>query len=356
MNQIPLALRLPLSMLLLACFARPAHAQETPPADTTTSEVELLNVDFLEQYLKEGERIRRLAGNVILRQDTTLLRANRVFQYLDRNEILFLGDVLIVDQTDSLTADTVRYDKSTKVGFARGNVRLADGEVEVLAPSGRYAVEQKWATFEEGVTLIDSSAVLRSREGEYWSEEKRAEFYHDVTLEETGTHLEADSVTFVRETEVSIARGQVFIERFGDDEEAAAPDSSLRTLLFSDWAYNDSQAGYSRIEGNPLLVQLSTDSTGTDTLLVRAARLEASRLDSLRRLVAVTDVELWRSDLAAVADSAVYDRIVLPADTAGTDAAADTHMGGVQPAGDLRHQRGEDVGADQVVGGSKLAL
>ncbi|MFB6099305.1 MAG: hypothetical protein ABEK84_09395, partial [Salinibacter sp.] len=81
-----------------------------------------------------------------------------------------------------------------------------------------------------------------------------------------------------------------------------------------DWLDNREQQRYSRVEGNALLVRIRTDSTGTpsDTLVVGARRLEAFRTDTHRRLVAVGSVRIWQPDLSAVADSAVYDRVVAP--------------------------------------------
>ena len=202
------------------------------------------------------------------------------------------------------------YNKRTKVGRARGNVRLTDGEATVLAPSALYYTEEKRSVFEEGVVLLDSTSTLRSQAGEYFSDEERAEFYGDVRLDEERTGLDADTVTYFRDTEISIARGDVFIERYGGEEGEEA-DSTTRTLLYGEWAYNDEPNGRSRTEGRPLLVQIRTDSTGapSDTLVVRARTLVTSQDDSLRRLVAIDSVRVWQRDYAAVADSAVFDRV-----------------------------------------------
>jgi len=300
---------------LLLCSTSSVAQERTEAAqDTVQTREVIIGADLLEREVVDGENVRRLVGNVTLRQEDTRLWARRATQFPNRRDILFTGEVLVVERGDSLRADSVLYNERTKVGRARGNVRLSDGDVIVYAPSGLYFTREKRAQFTEGVTLIDSSATLRSREGEYWSDDKRAEFYGDVVLDEDRTHLEADSVSYFRETDVSIARGRVFIEHLGEEEEVEAeaePDSLSRTLLFGDRAYNDEMASFSRMEGRPLLVQLRSDSTGSevDTLLIRAVQLDVSRSDSLRRLVAIDSVRIWQSDLAAVADSVVYDRL-----------------------------------------------
>ena len=302
---------LSLHIALLVCFvlgsALPAQAQQ---ADTTSKEVDILNADSLAQFERNNLRIRELTGNVRLLQDDVFLWADRVTQYLSLDEILLIGDVLIVQENDSLFADSVRYFTHLKEGIAQGNVRLSDGEVQVFAPSARHFTDQKYTIFNQNVRLIDSLTVLTSRNGEYFSDDKRAEFFGDVVLEENRTYLEADSVTYYRETEISLGYGDVFIERIGEEEGARA-DSTTRTFLFGEYAYNDNRSGYSKIENNVLLLQVREDSTGSevDSLVMKASMMEAIREDSLQRLIAIDSVQIWQQEFAAVADSAVYDRI-----------------------------------------------
>lgn len=305
-----IALMVLVFLLLTAWF--PVRAQETVPSDTVkVRRVEILNADLLTRSVENGEEVRSLVGNVRLRQDSTDLWANQATQYVAREEILFEGDVQIIDRGDSLSSARVRYDSRNKIGYAEGDLRLADGEVELFAPSGTYFIDEKRSRFDEGVRLVDSTAVLTSRAGEYFSEEERAEFYEDVLLVEERTNLSADSVTYYRETEISLARGDVFIARIGGEDSEAPADSLVRTLLFGHEAYNDNRKTYSKITGDPLLVQLREDSTTAevDTLVVRAEVLEASRIDSLDRLIAVGSVHAWQQKFAALADSLVVDRI-----------------------------------------------
>ncbi len=274
--------------------------------DTTATQVEILHADSLIGRVINDQRVRSLV-TARLRQEETFLRARRATQYLDRGEILFIGSVEIAERGDSLRADTVLYNTRTKTGQAQGNVWLTDGEVVVTAPSASYDTRAKHAIFDAGVTLRDSTTLLRSREGEYWSDDRRAEFAGDVRLDEEQSTLVADSITYFRDEEISVARGNVAVVHLETDEEAEAPS---RTLLFGDHAYNANRENYSRMSGNPLLVQIEVDSLGAprDTLIIRSHELEATRSDSLHRLTGVGAVRVWQAGLAAVADSLVFDR------------------------------------------------
>jgi lipopolysaccharide export system protein LptA len=296
-----------------------------------------VNADSLSARTDNGRRIQDLFGNVFVRQDTTRLRSDYARRFLEEDRFLFTDDVVIYERGDTLRADTVRYNKATKVGRARGNVRVTDGEVVVRAPRATYYTESKRSVFPDSVTLVDSARVLRARQGTYWSEDKRAEFRGRVRLTDPETYLEADSLAYFRDTERSIATGDVFIRRVGDegaDEEDASADTTSRTYLFGAWADNQEQARYSRVEGRAVLMRVRYDSTGApeDTLAVRAHRLDAYRSDTHRRLIAIDSVRVWQADLAAVADSMVYDRVLAPGppDTSAAPVAVSPEARGKQ--------------------------
>ena len=287
------------------------RAEDVGAADTSDTERVTVNADSLSALTQAGERIQELFENVLVRQDTTQLRSNYGRRYLNRDELLFTGDVVIYERGDTLRADTVRYNKRTKVGYARSNVRLTDGEVVVRAPRATYYTEEKRSVFPDSVTLIDSSRVLRARSGTYWSEARRAEFQGNVRLTDPQSYLESDSLTYFRDQERSIAVGNVFIRRTETADDAPR-DTTRRTYLFGRWVDNQQETRYSEARGRALLVRVRMDSTGApeDTLVVQGHRLEAYRTDQYRRLIAVDSVRIWQNRLAAVADSAVYDRVV----------------------------------------------
>ncbi len=326
-------------------------------SDAQTHVVELINADevVVESDSVNGT-VRRLYGNVVLRQDTVRLRAARATQYEQRGEIFLEGSVRIISGDDTLTARRVTYDSNEKVAEAVGNVRISDGESVLLAPSATYFSRQKLATFTEGgrllhedveltapaghystrdklaefegpVELRDSTVVLTSQFGTYDTRAEKAVFSGEVRLLRRGVRIEADSLIYYRRTEVSIASGHVVLERFGNAEDdpdgGITPDSTQRSVLFGAFGEHDAQNETSRVggdsTGNPLLVQLRTDSTGaTDTTLVRARRFEAVQVDSLADrytfITAVGEVRTAGPRLSAIADSAHFERVE-PADS-----------------------------------------
>ena len=327
--------------------------------------VEILNANLVEVTADSAAgTVRRLTGDVRLRQDTTLLNSRSAIYYESRGEVVLTGDVRIISGLDTLTAAAVTYDSNTKVSVATGAVRVGDGESILLAPqttydsraevstfegggqilhrgavltapSGTYSSARRFARLDGPVRLEDSTGVLTAARGTYDARVRRADFGGDVRLVRPDARLWADSVVYFRRTERARAYTEVVLERIGDGETdperpRVPADSSRRTFLFGDQLLFDGQAETASARGpeaepgwEPLLLVLSADSTGrVDSTVVRAPRLDAARLvvgvDTAQVITAAGGARLWERRLGAVADSARFVRFA----ASGTDPPA----------------------------------
>lgn len=292
-------------VLILAANVMP-RAAEARQTDTTTVRNVSFTADSLIVRMIDGKEVREML-NPRLEEGTTVVRSARL---VDRGggQLFFYDRVRIVDEADTLTADQVLYDRNTKIGRATGAVRLGDGEVVVTAPEGDYDTREKRADFRAGVTLVDSVSVLTSLGGSYWTEDKRAEFAGDVRLKGDSLDVASDSLTYLRETRTSTARGRVVIRRLAADGV---------NWIFGRRAHNEEDSGTSAIDGDVMLFTIRTDSTEVDTLMLSAGRLRSTRADSLDRYVAADSVRLWRDEFAAVADSVDFLRFAAVDSTDG---------------------------------------
>lgn len=345
-----------LLLLPLCSFLFPLspHAQ--------TRRVEILNADLVEVTTDSAGTVRRLSGNVRLRQDTTALRADRAVYSEARGEVVLTGSVRIVSGRDTLTAARVVYDSNTKTAVADGAVRVGSGEATLFAPQTTYDSRAEVSTFTGGgrllhrgavltaptgtyssasrlarasgsVRLVDSTGVLTASRGLYDTRIQRADFGGDVRLVRPDARLEADSVVYFRRTERARAYGRVALERLGAERTATATgdapaDSTRRTFLFGESLLYDGDAETARVRGTPdgadarpgttwrepLFVVLRADRDGraADTTLARAPRLDAARAvagaDTLQVLTAAGGARLWQRRLATVADSLHFAR------------------------------------------------
>ena len=124
------------------------------PADTDEVERAFVRADSLSTLQRGGERIQELFEDVFVRQDTTRVRSEYARRYLERDEILFLNEVVLYEGGDTLRADSVRYNRATEVGYARGHVRLTNGDLTVRAERARYYSPDQRAVFPDSVVLV----------------------------------------------------------------------------------------------------------------------------------------------------------------------------------------------------------
>ncbi len=305
---LPPLLGLSLTFLLLSSALHapgaPRGRPDWAPADTDTvqQKIAVVGGDSLSGYTEGGATVQLFIGNVSGVQDSTELFANWAKRNVDAASLLLVGDVVLVDQGDTLRADTVHYSESQKEGQAAGHVQLTDGEVVAHAPEGTYFVDDKRAVFARGVKLIDSTSTVTGRWGEYWTGEKRAELGGQVRLVGEEAVVESDSLTHLRSEEIALARGNVAIERSAQED-----GTEISTFLFGDWAHMDEGAGRSRLRGRPHMIQLRRDTSGVDTLAMQADALMALDTDTMRELAASGQVRFWSADLQAMADSLAYE-------------------------------------------------
>lgn len=226
------------------------------------------NADSLVARVVEGEQARELIGNVRFTQDRVRVSCNRAIQFLQTGNVQLEGNVLIVEDSLTMTFPRGMYFRDARTAVAYDSVRLDDGHV-----------------------------VLTARYGEYHVEPRKAFFRVNVVARDKESKLTADSLTYFRLEQLTVARSNVVIESFPDN-------LIIRGGEFQSFRKED----YSRMTLNPVLVQFDTtfNPFRIDTLVVRSKVMEAFRGDTLRRLVASDSVEIIRSDLASVAGVARF--------------------------------------------------
>ena len=269
-------------------------------ADTDSVSLAVVRGDSLVGVRVNGEAIEYIYGHVHVTQDSTILTSDQARRLVDRREIQFAGDVQLVDQGDSLTADTLWYDEARKIGRANSRVRLSDGDVVANAPEGEHFVDEKRAVFSSGVQLVDSTVNLEGQTGEYWTREKRAELAGRVQMTSEDMRVWADSLTHLRNTKQSKARGNVLVEQV---------DGRDTTRISGNWVHHDQDARRSEVAGFPVLLQVRHDSTSVDTLVVTSEYMRLHKPDDDEQQIAAQGgVQVWNAEFAARADSMAYDQ------------------------------------------------
>jgi lipopolysaccharide transport protein LptA len=254
----------PLYFLFLFFFftgIQGAWSQEPVPSDTT-KKVEILAARKLE-FLKTNDttELQILAGNVRLRQGSTLFFCDSC---VINNRIHLLeafGNVHINDaDTANAYSDYLRYLTDKRVAYLQKNVRLTDGKATLTTNNLEYDVETKLGIYTNGGKVVNNKkSVLTSTEGYYYTDLKDIYFKKNVELNDPAYILKSDSLLYNTESEVARFIAETFIK-----------DSSSRTIITKEGYYDTKnkkaefglrpvvQDGPRRYTGNTIVTNDST--------------------------------------------------------------------------------------------------
>jgi lipopolysaccharide export system protein LptA len=238
-----------------------AWSQEPVPPDTT-KKVEILAARKLE-FLKTNDttELQILAGNVKLRQGSTLFYCDSC---IINNRIHLLeafGNVHINDaDTANAYSDYLRYLTDKRVAYLQKNVRLTDGKATLTTNNLEYDVETKLGIYTNGGKVVNNKkSVLTSTEGYYYTDLKDIYFKKNVELNDPAYYLKSDSLLYNTESEVARFIAETFIK-----------DSSNRNIITKDGYYDTKnkkaefglrpviQDGPRRYTGNTVITNDST--------------------------------------------------------------------------------------------------
>jgi len=187
----------------------------TPASDTT--KVTKINVNFsdvAEGYKDENQEIRKLIGNVELRQDSAFLTCDTATLNLNENAVVALGNV-VIQQGDSLNifADSLIYDGNEKIANLYGEVILVDNGKKIFTDFLTYNLNTKAATYTNGAVLTDGNAQITSETGYYYVDSGQAFFKEKVTVIDDNFELRADTLNFNTQSKVATFLGPTRIDQ-----------------------------------------------------------------------------------------------------------------------------------------------
>jgi len=234
-----------------------------------TREIQV-SFDSLSATTIDGRSVSEWLRPVFLHEDTQLTANNGLDE--GNGYVRFWGNVRIVEKEDTIWTDRLRYHKDTKVGFAEGNVLMTDGSVQLRSPSATHYSDDDLTQFEEGVEYSDSTTVLVADQAVYRSETNQAEFSQHVVLKQEGLTMQADSLSYFRDQEISRAWGGILVTRID------SLDSSL-THILADSLFRDAARDSIAVSGRARMAMI--DPEEADTVFVSARRIVLQKDDQM---------------------------------------------------------------------------
>lgn len=307
--------------------------------------------DKLFEFRKNGQKIRRLIGNVVFKQKTSTMYCDSSFYYVKENVMEAFGRVKIVDDSVTITSRKLIYDGNTRDSKLREKVVYTKGEQKLVTEFLDYNMDTEIGNYFNKGTLSDSTNVLNSEIGYFYGLQDYALFWNNVVLEAPDYTLKSDTLRYNTITKVANTTGKTTIitedetilhakggefrteldqsdfisgnietedyymeadELFFDDlkkyydakghVKLTAKNDDV--IITGDEGYNDDKNGISKVYGHAVMRRILEE----DTLYLSADTLVSieSEYDSAKRILAYPKVKVWRFNLQGLADSAAY--------------------------------------------------
>lgn len=173
--------------------------------------IEILGADVLTLGQVNGEKVRKLIGNVKMKQDDVYMDCDSAYFFVNRNAVDAFSKVYIRQGDLNIYADSLKYNGDTRIADLYGNVRLNEPRMNLTTKRLTYNLETKTAVYRYGGHIVSDGTDLVSEVGYYYSESKMAYFRHKVKLVNPTYTLVCDTLGYNMDTEVSYFYGPTHI-------------------------------------------------------------------------------------------------------------------------------------------------
>ncbi len=319
-----------------------------------SKEVEIIQASSLEGSKINGEEVRRLVGDVIFKQDNTLMYCDSALFYQVTNSIDAFGHIRIEGPDAKLYGETLHYDGNSKSANVNKNVRMTDGKMNLTTDVMNYDLNTEVANYNTGGKVIDNDNVLTSQRGYYYSKDKIVFFKDNVVLVNPKYVMKSDTLKYNTATATSYFYGPSTIQSTSKDsgfiycengwyntkteksyfsknafiqtkenilngdsilydrkegigrafKNVMVTDTTDKVIINGDYAYINEKANRSLVTGKTMLTKIFD----TDSMYLHADTLYATN-DSITKqktYFAYNHVRIFKTDLQGKCDSLVY--------------------------------------------------
>lgn len=207
-----------------------------------TTRINIVNAEVLRYDKKLGNKVRRLIGDVVLKQDSTYLYCDSAYMYELENSFDGFGNVRIkASDTLNIYSELLKYDGNTKLAELHQNVRLVDNQSTLFTEHLWYDRQTNVGYYTTGGKIVDSTNTLTSIKGYYYTDLKHAYFKDSVVLVNKDYTMHTDTMRYHVDTEVSWFFGPTKIQ-------------SEDNLIYCENGWYDTQHNKSQFNKNAYLL------------------------------------------------------------------------------------------------------
>ena len=343
----------PIFIALFLCSLK-SIAQVPATQPMNPNQVEIIKADSLVGLNQGFIQVRKLMGNVALRQATTLVYCNLAILNETTNILEAYGRVKIIQaDTVTITGDTAYYFGNERKAKINGRVKLDDKTVVITTNKLDYDLNSSVAYYNTNGKVVDKKSTLTSREAYYNTVTKQVNFKTNVKVIDKEGNLSADSLRynmlskeayFVAPTliinnkdttyantgsqyntltKISNLKGRSTVKTedyimtadtmiYDPPTEIGVANGNIlfvskkdKAILTGDKGRYSKKNGYTRVFGHALLKNIFEN----DTLFINADTLISldNKETRVKKMYAYKKVQVYKSDMAAKCDSLSYN-------------------------------------------------
>jgi lipopolysaccharide export system protein LptA len=159
------------------------------------SKIQVLGARSFEFDQAASGKVRKLIGDVRLKQDNTLLFCDSAYQYEETNYVEAFGRVHInTNDSVHIYGDVLKYDGNQRKARVERNVRMNDNSMQLTTSDIDYDMAANTAYYSNGGRIVNGNSVLTSKYGYYNTREKVFFFKKDVVLTNPDYVIKSDSL------------------------------------------------------------------------------------------------------------------------------------------------------------------
>lgn len=184
------------SVLLIHGASNALSAQQAATtAQDTSSKLKIESAETSEGFLRKGKELRKLSGNVRLREGNTLIYCDTAL--VDQDDAILKGKVVIAQgDTVQLFADSAHYYGLTRKSDLFNNVVLQKGQQKLYTQKLHYDVENKIASYQKGAMLSNGKSQLSSQKGYFYVDLDEIRFKGNVLVTDPDFTVRTDTMLF----------------------------------------------------------------------------------------------------------------------------------------------------------------
>jgi len=278
----------PLLFLMITMFI----AVSLPASGNAQSQVFIENANRAEGAVINGESVRKLLGEVVLRTDKMRMEADSAYQFINRN-MIHAFNIQIETENETIWADTLYHNTFTDFSQFRGRVIIESPANTVFSEKVDSSAPLDLVMFRSPVRFEDESGTLIAESGLYYQDVDSAVFRGNVQLADTTQYLEADSLFMNRSKDLYELFGRVYADDFEENIKFTG------NYLLAD------SAGYRLLTGDDAWMMEVSESEADTTHLI-ARKIEIQESDTASTMDAYTSVRIWSTKFSAIGDTTNY--------------------------------------------------